>query len=107
MAAGPSIDDLLSGRWREPASGRPLRLPVRRIAIEPSLDGAEADLIAPLALGPRLALVSDPNTWEALGRRVARALARIATVDSVVVENPQADLSTVSELARARASRTA
>ena len=76
MAAGPSIDDLLSGRWREPASGRPLRLPVRRIAIEPSLDGAEADLIAPLALGSRLALVSDPNTWEALGRRVARALAR-------------------------------
>jgi glycerol-1-phosphate dehydrogenase [NAD(P)+] len=99
LAAGPSIDDLLSGRWREPASGRPLRLPVRRIAIEPSLDGAEADLIAPLALGSRLALVSDPNTWEALGRRVARALAPIATVDAVVVEDPRADLSTVSELA--------
>jgi glycerol-1-phosphate dehydrogenase [NAD(P)+] len=99
MAAAPSIDDLLGGRWREPSSGRLVRLPVRRIAIEPSLDGAEADLIAPLALGARLALVSDPNTWEALGRRVAQALASIATVESVVVEQPQADLSTVQELA--------
>jgi len=99
MAAGPSIDDLLSGRWREPSSGRAVRLPVRRMVIEPSLDGGEADLIAPLALGARLALVSDPNTWEALGRRVAQALASMATVDSVVVDNPHADLRTVQELA--------
>jgi hypothetical protein len=67
MAVGPSIDDLLSGRWREPSSGRAVRLPVRRIVIEPSLDGGEADLIAPLALGTRLALVSDPTP----GRRSA------------------------------------
>lgn len=100
MAAGPSIDDLLGECWREPASGRAVRLPIRRVAIEPSLDGGEADLIAPLALGSRLALLSDPNTWEALGRRVARALASIATVDSVVVEKPRADLGTAQELAK-------
>ena len=62
MAAGPSIDDLLGECWREPASGRAVRLPIRRVAIEPYLDGGEADLIAPLALGSRLALLSDPNT---------------------------------------------
>jgi glycerol-1-phosphate dehydrogenase [NAD(P)+] len=103
MTDGPSIDDLPGGRWRAPASGRAVRLRVPRIAIEPSLDGAEADLIAPLALGARLALVSDPNTWEALGRRVARALAAVAAIDALVVERPQADLSTVADLAeRAR-----
>jgi glycerol-1-phosphate dehydrogenase [NAD(P)+] len=72
------------------------------VVIEPSLDGAEAALIAPLALGRRLAVVSDDNTFDALGRRVARALARIATIDEVVLGAPRADLATVDEL-RARA----
>jgi glycerol-1-phosphate dehydrogenase [NAD(P)+] len=100
MAAGPSIDDLLSGRWVDPSSDGPVRLPTRRIVIEPSLDGGEADLIAPLALGARLAVISDPNTWEALGRRVARALARSAAIDDVVLASPHADLRTVQELAQ-------
>ena len=101
MANGSLIDDLIAGRWRDPTSGRPVRLGIRAIAIEPTLDGGEADLIAPFALGTRLAVVGDRNTFDALGQRVARALARIATIDDVVLDAPYADLATVDAL-RAR-----
>ena len=66
----------------------------------PSLESGEAELIAPLALGQRLAVIGDRNTFDALGRRVARSLAAIAAVDSVVLDAPRADLATVDELAR-------
>jgi glycerol-1-phosphate dehydrogenase [NAD(P)+] len=98
MAKSSVIDDLVAGRWRDPATGRPVLIGTRAIVIERSLDGGEAELIAPLALGRRLAVVSDPNTFDALGQRVARALARIAAIDSVVLEAPRADLATVDEL---------
>ena len=98
MANGSVIEDLIAGRWRDPATGRPVRTGTRAIVIERSLDGGEADLIAPLALGRRLAVVSDRNTFDALGRRVARALAGIAAIESVVLDTPRADLATVDEL---------
>jgi glycerol-1-phosphate dehydrogenase [NAD(P)+] len=102
MVDGSLIEDLIAGRWRDPATGRPVRIETRAIVIERSLDGGEADLLAPLGLGRRLAVVSDRNTFDALGRRVARALARIARIDSVVLEAPVADLAAADEL-RARA----
>jgi glycerol-1-phosphate dehydrogenase [NAD(P)+] len=101
MANGSLIEDLVAERWRDPATGQPVRTDTRAIVIERSLEGGEAELIAPLALGERLAVISDRNTFDALGRRVARALARIATVDDVVLDAPRADLATVDEL-RAR-----
>jgi glycerol-1-phosphate dehydrogenase [NAD(P)+] len=106
MAGHGLIEDLVAGRWRDPTTGRPVRIQTRAIVIERSLEGGEAGLIAPLALGPRLAVVSDRNTYEALGARVARALAAIAAVDSVVLDAPRADLATVDEL-RARTSSAA
>jgi glycerol-1-phosphate dehydrogenase [NAD(P)+] len=101
MANGSLIEDVVAGRWRDPTTGRPVRIGTRAIVIERSLDGGEAELIAPLALGRRLVVVSDANTFDALGRRVARALARIATIDDVVLDAPRADLVTLDEL-RAR-----
>lgn len=92
------IDDLLAGRWRDPDTGEKPRFPIAAIAIEPSLDGREAELIAPLRLGTRLAVVGDPRTWEALGRRVQRALKKIARVDGVVLGDPHADLATAADL---------
>ena len=106
MAKHGLIEDLVAARWRDPATGRPVRIETRAIVIERSLDGGEAELIAPLALGERLAVVSDRNTYDALGRRVARSLAAIAQVDSVVLEAPGADLATVDEV-RARTSAAA
>jgi glycerol-1-phosphate dehydrogenase [NAD(P)+] len=101
MANHGLIEDLLAGRWRDPTTGRPVRLETRAIVIERSLDGGEAALIAPLALGRRLAVISDRNTFDALGGRVTRALAAIAAIDSVVLDAPAADLATIDEL-RAR-----
>jgi glycerol-1-phosphate dehydrogenase [NAD(P)+] len=106
MAGHCLIEDLVAGRWRDPTTGRPVRLPTRAIVIAQSLDGGEAELIAPLALGERLAVVGDRNTFDALGRRVARSLAAIAAVDDVVLEAPRADLATVDEL-RARTAAAA
>ena len=40
--------------------------------IADDLAGAEADLVATLGLGKRLAVVSDENTHAALGGRVSR-----------------------------------
>ena len=79
------IEDVVAGRWRDPASGRTISLPFDAIRLEPSLEGAEADLVAPLELGARLAVVSDTNTVEAMGRRVAKALRGIASVDEIVL----------------------
>jgi glycerol-1-phosphate dehydrogenase [NAD(P)+] len=80
-----------------------VRIDTRSIPIERSLDGGEAALLASLALGERLAVVSDRNTYDALGARVARALAAIAVVDTVVLDAPRADRATVEAL-RARTS---
>lgn len=95
------IEALVAGRWRDPTTGKPARIATRLIAIEPALDGGEADRIAPLGLGRRLAVVSDSITFEVLGRRVERALSTIARVEGVVLDAPVADLGTVEEL-RAR-----
>jgi glycerol-1-phosphate dehydrogenase [NAD(P)+] len=101
MADGSLIEELIAGRWRDPTTGRAVRIDTRSIVIERALGGTEAELIGRLGLGRRLAVVGDRNTFDALGDRVARALARIARIDSVVLDAPVADLATVDEL-RAR-----
>ena len=98
MANDRLIEGLIAGRWHDPSTGQPVRIDTRAIVIERSLDGGEAELIGSLGLGRRLAVVSDRNTFDALGRRVARALARIARVDDVVLDAPCADLATAGEL---------
>lgn len=101
MASGRLIEELIAGRWRDPTTGRRVRIETRSVVIERSLDGGEAELIGALGLGRRLAVVGDRNTFDALGQRVARALAKIATIERVVLHAPAADLGTVDEL-RAR-----
>lgn len=97
------IENVLAGRWRDPATGRAPALPSLQIVIEPSLDGSEAELVAALRLGGRLAVVSDPRTRAALGARVKGALHAIAAVDEIVLADPEADLATALEVnARSR-----
>lgn len=101
MRAKPSrwtslIDDMVAGRWIHPETGRPAKLPYDIIAIEDDLDGAEADLVARLGFAGRLAVVADPDTWDAMGRRVAGAL---GPVDAVILDRPHADEATVADLA--------
>ena len=95
------IETLLSGRLADPDGGPPLCVPTRAVAIADSLAGREAELVAGLDLGPRLALVSDVNTHEALGERVARALA--GKVDLTLIRmtgRPHADEATVAAIRR-------
>jgi glycerol-1-phosphate dehydrogenase [NAD(P)+] len=74
----------------------------RAIVIAPSLLGREDACVADLALGRRLAVVSDPTTRAVLGDRVERALASRATVESIVLpEHPHADEATVARIADA------
>jgi glycerol-1-phosphate dehydrogenase [NAD(P)+] len=84
----PIIDDVVAHRYQAPELGGPLRPPLRRIAVADSLDGAEAELVASLDLGPRLAVVGDENTWPVLGARVAAAL---PGAEAIVLEHPKAD----------------
>lgn len=97
---GDPIALLLDGRYPDPETGELLRARSRAIAIEETLDGAEAELCAGLDLGPHLAVVSDVDTHAALGARVERALASRFTVQSIVLpRHPQPDTETLDRLA--------
>ena len=59
----PIIEDVVAGRYPAPELGGPLRTTIRKIVVADSLDGAEAELVAGLDLGRRVAVVGDENTW--------------------------------------------
>jgi glycerol-1-phosphate dehydrogenase [NAD(P)+] len=92
------IDDIVAGRWIDPESGRPARVPYDTVVIADDLDGAEADLVAPLRLGRRLGVVSDERTRAAMGARVEKALAGIAEIEPIVFEAEHADEDAVARL---------
>lgn len=79
------ISDVVAGRWKDPTTGKAASVPFETIRIEESLDGGEADVLAPLNLGKRIAVVSDVNTQEAMGRRVAKHLKALGTIDELVL----------------------
>jgi len=84
------LDALVRGEWIEPGTGERRGIPIGSIAIRDTLDGAEAELLADLHAGQSLAVVSDPYTHEALGRRVFDALeAAGLPVTEFVWERPQ------------------
>ncbi len=78
------IREVISGEWRDPATGKRCEVPFETIRIEESLDGGAADLVAPLKIGRKLAVVSDTNTLEAMGRRVAKELRGWTDVEEIV-----------------------
>ncbi len=93
------IRDLITGDWRDPESGKRAEVPFETIRLEESLDGGAVDLVAPLKLGRRFAVVSDTNTVEAMGRRVAKELRGLGHVDEVVLPgNTHCDESTIAHL---------
>ena len=79
------IDDFVAGRWYDPATGQSAKVPFETIRIEEDLDGGEADMLAPLKLGKRLAVVSDVNTHEAMGRRVAKHIKCLGMIEEIVL----------------------
>lgn len=100
MKADDPIEALLAGRYNDRQTGRSVRAPIQAIVIDPGLAARAGELLAPLQLGGRLAVVSDENTFEVLGGRVERALRAGHAVDSVVLRRPHADADAVAELRR-------
>jgi glycerol-1-phosphate dehydrogenase [NAD(P)+] len=93
------IEDVVAGRWTDPETGRPAKLPFETILLAETTEGQEADLVAPLRLGKSLAVVSDVNTREAMGRRVAEALKSRWTVREVVLpDGIECDEATIAEV---------
>src|ERR1044071_2783001 len=103
MPAGDDpLGELLAGRYRDPETGELLSAAARAIAIDDSLDGRGAELVAALDLGRHLALVADDDTYAALGERVDRALASRFTVQRILLgREPHADTDTLARLSAA------
>ena len=93
------IEDIVAGRWIDPETGKRLTVPYRSIVIAESLEGREADLVAALGLGKRLAVVYDSDTRAAMGDRVERALASRFDVRGVLLDHPHADEDCLEHLA--------
>ncbi len=100
-AGADPLAALLAGRFRDPEDGRPLTVPPLRVVLADSLAGSEAALVEELGLGPRLAVVLDPDTERALGGRVVAALARPRPPEVLrLPERPRADLATGERILR-------
>ena len=99
VAAADPLAELLAGTWIDPDTGHPTGIGIAAIAIENTLAGGEADCIAALGLGRRLAVVSDAITHRVLGARVEHALRTLGPVDSIVLpEGAHPDLPTVERV---------
>jgi len=105
--AGDPIAQLLAGRYVDPETGALVAATARSIAIEDTLDGREADLVAALGFDRHLAMVADEATFAALGHRVERALASRFTVQRIVLpRDAHADTATLARLTGALDART-
>ncbi|EAU39692.1 putative glycerol 1-phosphate dehydrogenase protein (L-arabinose utilization protein) protein [Fulvimarina pelagi HTCC2506] len=92
------IDDIIDGKWKHPDTGKAADVDYDRVVIDESLDGREAELVAAMNLGERVAIVADEATYAALGERVENAIARLKP-DLIVLDHPHADVKALDDLA--------
>lgn len=92
------IDDIVEGRWTNPETGARAEVPYESIVIADTLEGREAELVAALDLGSSFTVVADAATYDAMGQRVARALAALGPVKTVLLDHPHADMAAVADL---------
>lgn len=98
------IAALVAGSYLDSETGERVGIRTRSIAIEESLAGSEADLVAGLGFSGRIAVISDPTTYAVLGERIERALAGQFAVAGVrLPDAPAADLETVARVEAATA----
>tara|TARA_B110000008_G_scaffold279529_1_gene327019 strand:- start:645 stop:1982 length:1338 start_codon:yes stop_codon:yes gene_type:complete len=107
LATGPNfnwtelIDDICAGTWISPLTGKRFPpAPNDRIVFSESLAGQEVELIESLGFVAPFALICDPNTHQALGERIAKALSAKGEVEEIILEKPSANMSTVRDLAK-------
>jgi glycerol-1-phosphate dehydrogenase [NAD(P)+] len=93
------LERLAAGEVRDPQTGAEVSVPVRLIEVASSLAGRERALVSALGLGPALVVVSDPDTEDALGARVKRALAgRGCLIPILLRAHPRPDQATVEAI---------
>lgn len=93
------LDRLLRGTLPDPDGAGQLSVPTRAVILSRSLAGREAALIEELRLGRRLLVVSDPTTYDILGRRLAAVLApHFHLAECVLPAHPHADEATVGQI---------
>lgn len=93
------LEKLLAGDFRDPDTGERLYVPVKSLVIRPSLAGAEAELVKALDLPKPFAILSDDNTYPALGRRVETALASLGKIIPIRLgSRPHPDDKTVQHV---------
>src|SRR5436309_3276048 len=99
MQPGDPIALLLAGAYPDRETGELLACESRAVAIEDTLVDREVALVEPLGLGDRLAIISDVDTFAALGERVERALARRYTIQRICLpRHPHADTETIDAI---------
>ena len=92
MTSDP-ITLLLEGRYHDPDGGPLIGVPTQSVVINETLAGMEAELVEALGFGPKIAVVSDTDTREALGTRIERAIGSIADVTPIVLPQRRTPLS--------------
>jgi glycerol-1-phosphate dehydrogenase [NAD(P)+] len=102
-AATPDpIQSLLDGTYVDAESGKTVSIATRSLVVADTLAGTEAELIAGLGFGRKLAVISDPMTRSVLGARVEAALAGRFDMQSVALaDNPYPDDDAVNAIRKA------
>ncbi|ESZ68110.1 glycerol 1-phosphate dehydrogenase (L-arabinose utilization protein) protein [Mesorhizobium sp. L103C119B0] len=93
------IGEIVAGRWVNPETGLIKTVPYESVVIADSLEGREADLVRALKLGTSFKVVADAATYDAMGGRIAKALKALGSVDTLILDNPHADIATATRLA--------
>lgn len=93
------LERLLAGRVPDPDGGGTLASPIRHVVIAGTLAGGEAELVARLGFGRRLAVISDVETRRVMGERIERALSGANEVSPLVLDAaPHPDQETLDEV---------
>ena len=99
---------MLDGTYVDRETGQATAVATRSVVIADTLAGLEAELIADLGFGRKLAVVSDPSTHAVLGQRVETALAGRFDVQSILLpDDPYPDDDTVARIRAATTSADA
>ena len=92
------IDQMVAGNWRNPETGELATVPYKSIIFEETLDGREAELVESMDFGASFTIVCDEATHEAIGGRIAKAITKLGSVRTIVLNHPHADLASAEHL---------
>lgn len=90
------IDEVTSGAWIDPDTGKPADVPFKTIVIRDTLAGDAADLLARTMPAESYGVVCDENTVEVMGAAIAAKIGPKARL--IVLDHPHADVQTVRDL---------